>query len=196
MRNAYAARADAYTALFGTVEAGHADDRMLLQAWALQRSGPVLDVGCGPGQWTAFIAEHGVDVEGVDLVPQFIGDAARRFPGVRFRQASALDLGVADGSLDGVLAWYSLIHLPPDRLPAALAEFARSIRPGGSLLIGCFDGEAGTSFPHAVVTAWFWSADELERMLRVAGFDVVDVVSRADEGVRPHLAVIARRLPG
>jgi hypothetical protein len=39
-----------------------------------------------------------------------------------------------DGVLCGVLAWFSVIHVPDERLPRAFAEFARVLAPGGLLL--------------------------------------------------------------
>ena len=46
-----------------------------------------------------------------------------------------------DGSLGGILAWLSTIHHEPSRIGIPLAEFARTLRPGGGLLLGYFDGE-------------------------------------------------------
>ena len=43
-------------------------------------------------------------------------------------------LALEDGSLAGALAWYSLIHTPPEQLPGLVAELARVLAPGGRLL--------------------------------------------------------------
>jgi hypothetical protein len=45
------------------------------------------------------------------------------------------DLALADGSIAGLLGWYSLIHLPDEAIPAVLAQFRRALRPGGLLLL-------------------------------------------------------------
>jgi SAM-dependent methyltransferase len=44
-------------------------------------------------------------------------------------------LDVATDALGGVVAWYSIIHTPPDRLPVVFSEFHRVLRPGGHLLV-------------------------------------------------------------
>ncbi|MBD1544477.1 hypothetical protein G9E11_19985 [Arthrobacter sp. IA7] len=64
-------------------------------------------------------------------------------------------MGVPDGHLAGILAWYSLIHFEPAELPLILGEFARCVKPGGSVLLGFFDGPAGEPFPHASVVHAF-----------------------------------------
>ncbi|KRC61646.1 SAM-dependent methyltransferase [Agromyces sp. Root81] len=193
VRDAYAGRAEEYISLFGSVDDAHELDRALVSRWAERVDGPVLDAGCGPGQWTDHLMRLGHDVEGVDLVPAFVARARDRFPEVPFRVASFDDLGVPDASLDGILAWYSLIHLAPARVPAALDEFARCIRPGGSLLLGFFDGARVEPFPHKVVTAYFWPPSAMAERLEAAGFTVEEVHTRTDPGVRPHAAMIARR---
>jgi Trans-aconitate methyltransferase len=65
-------------------------DRILLKAFALEnsRKGPMLDLGCGPGQTTKFLAENGVtDITGADLSPEMIRVAKSISPLLRFEQA-------------------------------------------------------------------------------------------------------------
>lgn len=153
--------------------------------------GSVLDIGCGPGHWTDLLHRDGVDIQGVDLVPEFIDIARARFPGVPFRVASLRTLDVPESSLQGVLAWYSLIHFHPDELPAILSEIARALARGGHRLLGFFEGTAAAPFAHAVTTAYYWSIEQMRRMLLEAGFYVLDVQTRKDPGCRPHAAIAA-----
>jgi SAM-dependent methyltransferase len=193
VRSAYGARATEYIDLIGSMGSVHGHDRKLVTEWSRSLVGPVLDAGCGPGHWTDFMVGQGVAAEGVDVVPEFVSHARERFPHVPFRTGSITELGVPTGYADGILAWYSLIHFSPDELPSALRELARCIKPGGSLLVGFFEGAAGESFPHAVTTAYYWSVDELSRQLVDVGFEVLSVHSRSDPGKRPHGAIVARR---
>ncbi|MDG4798907.1 class I SAM-dependent methyltransferase [Micromonospora sp. WMMD1082] len=107
-----------------------------------QGNGPVADIGCGPGRITAHLHRIGLDAFGVDLSPGMIDVARRDHPGLRFEVGSMTGLDIADGSLTGILAWFSLIHVPDDEVPTALAEFHRVLRPGGVVLLGfhCGDG--------------------------------------------------------
>jgi trans-aconitate methyltransferase len=196
VRRAYSARAQEYVDLLGSVAQMPPEDQELLAAWSPDITGPVVDAGCGPGHWTAFLHERDIPVEGVDLVPEFVAGAKQRFPDVPFRVGDLDDLRVRDGALAAILSWYSIIHTAPERVPAHLAEFARCIAPGGSLLVGFFEGEALAPFDHAVVTAYYWPVEAMRRELTRAGFEVVETHTRTDPGRRPHAAIVARRVPG
>lgn len=196
VRAAYSAWAPEYVARLGSVEATHLADRELIARCAGSMEGRVLDVGCGPGHWTAYLAGLGVDVEGVDLTPAFVESARARFPGVPFRVDPLDDLGVPDGSVVAILAWYSLIHREPDRVASALDEFARCLQADGTLVVGFCRGDRLEPFPHTVTTAYFWPVEALERQVARAGFVVDEVHTRDDLGQRPHGAVVARRRAG
>ncbi|MCZ7438089.1 class I SAM-dependent methyltransferase [Micromonospora sp. WMMC241] len=104
-------------------------------------SGPVADVGCGPGRITGYLHGLGLDTFGVDLSPAMIEVARRDHPGLRFEVGTMTRLDLADECLTGLLAWFSLIHVPDDEVPAVLAEFHRVLRPGGVVLLGFHAGD-------------------------------------------------------
>jgi SAM-dependent methyltransferase len=151
----------------------------------------VIDAGCGPGHWTDFLHRQGVNVQGIDLVPDLIKRAQSRFPGTPYRVASMRDFGVPEGSLHGVLAWYSLIHIHPDDLPEVSSGIARALTHGGHLLIGFFEGASARPFDHAVAPAYYWSVEQMRLMLSEAGFEVSCVETRQDPERRPHAAIAA-----
>jgi ubiquinone/menaquinone biosynthesis C-methylase UbiE len=106
-----------------------------------QGGGSVADVGCGAGRITAHLRQLGVDAFGIDLSPGMIEVARREHPGLRFDLASMTDLALADASVAGLVAWYSLIHVPDDEISTVLAHFRRVLRPGGPLLLGFHVGD-------------------------------------------------------
>ncbi|WP_445442994.1 class I SAM-dependent DNA methyltransferase [Clavibacter sp. km1a] len=193
VRDAYDARAAEYAERLGSMSAVHPADRALVTDWADGITGPVLDAGCGPGHWTAFLAGRGLDVRGLDLVPAFVAHARRAHPGVPFSVGGMDALDAPTGALGGVLAWYSLIHHAPASIGEPLGELARAIRPGGHLLVGAFAGSETEAFDHAVTRAWRWSVGDLSAALASSGFDVVETHLRTGPGYRPHLAITARR---
>lgn len=192
---AYDARAAEYIEIAGSIEQMDAADRALIAEWRDATEGPLLDAGCGPGLWTDFLHDGGRDVLGVDIAEAFLASARSAYPNLTFRSASFRELPVADASLGGILAWYSLIHTSPADVPVVLAEFARALVPGGSLLIGFFDGPAREPFPHAITRAYFWSADALEYLLAAAGFTVAATDHRprtpTEVSKRAHAAITA-----
>jgi SAM-dependent methyltransferase len=111
-------------------------ERGLLDAFCeMAPPGAIADIGCGPGHITGFLAERRDDVQGVDLSPEMVALARRRHPRLRFEVASMLGLPFADGVWTGVVAMYSIIHFAPDERVRAFAEFARTLRPDGLLLM-------------------------------------------------------------
>ncbi|MET7301328.1 class I SAM-dependent methyltransferase [Embleya sp. NPDC005575] len=140
-RVSYDAVATEYTERARTELANKPLERAQLAAFAeLVRSvdpgtGPVADVGCGPGRITAHLRDLGLDAFGIDLSPGMIAVARREHPDLRFEVGSMTDLDLPDGSLAGLVAWYSIIHVPMEQLPGVFAEFHRVLVPGGRLLL-------------------------------------------------------------
>ncbi len=196
---AYDRRAVDYMRLGGSIELMDPRDCGLIARWRDGTPGLLLDAGCGPGHWTRFLGEGGREVVGVDISAEFLRFARQDHPELRFELASFSALPVEDRSVGGILAWYSLIHADPVDVPAVLAEFARVLAPGGSLLLGFFVGEPREPFAHAVTTAYFWLAEVLSELLTDAGFEVTFTEQRerrpGEMSVRPHGALIARRVP-
>jgi len=134
-RTAYDTVAADYARLLRDSLADSPADRAVLGLFAELVDGPVADVGCGPGRITAHLASLGVHTAGVDLSPAMVEVARRTYPDLRFEVGSMTALALGNSCLGGLVAWYSLIHVPPPRHPAVLAEFARVLRPGGRLLL-------------------------------------------------------------
>lgn len=143
------------------MSAVHAEDRALVEAWADATPGPLLDAGCGPGHWTAHLHRRGHLVTGIEPVPRFVALARAAVPEVDFRRATMESTGLPDGGVGGVLSWYSLVHHEPIEVPAVLAEVHRILAPGGSLLVGFFEGPTLEPFDHAVTTAYRWPVERM-----------------------------------
>jgi hypothetical protein len=102
------------------------------------------------------------------------------------------NLAVADHSIAGILAWGSLIHVPPQDLDGVLAEFRRVMAPAGPLVLGLFVGDEVDAFDHKVMTAYRWPVDEFSERLARAGFAEVERLQRPGDGThRPHAAIAA-----
>ena len=189
----YGAVADEYIERLGHLEQMSPIDRATIETWAFEACGPLLDAGCGPGHWTKAIHDLGIEIEGIDAVPELIASASSRFPDVGFQLGDLEDLAFETGRFAGILAWYSLIHFEPPEFRAVLSELARCLRPGATLVLGFFVGDRLEQFDHAVTAAYRWPLDDVARALDSAGFVLLGSRTRHDPGAQPHGEVLARR---
>ena len=95
--------------------------------------GTLLDVACGTGRYSAYMAARGHKVIGVDLSPHMLELARAKLPEADFREGDMENLPVDDASVDAALCALALVHLPD--VGKAIAEMARVLRPGGHLVI-------------------------------------------------------------
>ncbi|MBM3345838.1 MAG: class I SAM-dependent methyltransferase [Betaproteobacteria bacterium] len=96
-----------------------------------------LDVGCGEGRFTRLMAGAGAHVTGIEPGPQQIRRALAqpRAADEAYVEAGAESLPAAAGSVDLVVFFNSLHHVPVAGMDRALAEARRVLRPGGQLYI-------------------------------------------------------------
>jgi SAM-dependent methyltransferase len=160
-------------------------DRHLLNRFAeeVRDRGTVGDLGCGPGHVARYLHDQGVRVLGVDLSPEMVRWATQLNPGLEFRVGDIRGLDLADGSLAGIVAFYSVIHLEPSELANALGELRRVLTRGGVLLLAFHIGD------HAVHLDELWgepvSLDfhflqpaAVTAVLQSAGFLITESVER------------------
>jgi len=163
--------------------------------------GPVADVGCGPGHVSAHLQKLGVEAFGVDLSPAMIDIARRDHPGLRFEVDSMTDLQLADTSVAALLAFWSLIHIPDDEIPAVLGHFRRVLRPGGPLLLGFHVGDEsrlkteGYGGHPMKVYVHRRQPDQVAGWLRDAGFTVNAQMLIGPDESSPGAVLIAHRQP-
>ncbi|MEU3601953.1 class I SAM-dependent methyltransferase [Streptomyces sp. NPDC006798] len=199
--DAYDGVAQLYADLFRDELDGKPIDRGLLAEFAAEvresGGGAVAEVGCGPGRIAAHLRGLGTDVFGIDLSPEMIRLAREAYPELRFEVGSMAALDLADGALGGLVAWYSMIHTPPEEVPSYFGEFRRVLAPGGRLLLAFYESgdDPLTVFDHKVTPAYRWPADALARTAAAAGFTETDRIVRLPrEGERFRQGRLMMRL--
>ncbi|WP_062981660.1 class I SAM-dependent methyltransferase [Nocardia anaemiae] len=171
-------------------------DRAMLATFAelVRDGGRVADLGCGEGRLTAHLSGLGLDIFGIDLSPELLALARAQYPTIDFAEGSLEHLDIGDATLAGILVWYSIIHLPPERMPAVLAEFHRLLEPGGHALLAFFhapDVEGVEPFDHKVITAYRWSPDRLATLAEQVGFTpTARLIREPDPGERGRQAYL------
>lgn len=187
IRSSYDTVADAYHDLLKDIHDSMPFDRAMLAAFAERAQGPVADIGCGPGRITTQLAQLGLEVRGIDLSPGMVAVARREHPDLRFDVGSMTALDLADGSLGGVVAWYSIIHLPRTELPGVFAEFFRVLQPGGHLLLAFQTGDERRHLTHGYghdlsLDVYWTPVERVAELAGAAGFVEVARLERAAAG--------------
>ena len=111
------------------------------------------------------------------------------------------DLDLVDGSIAGLLAFWSLIHVPDDEIPGVFGQFRRVLRPGGPLLIGFHVGDEsqlktqGYGGHPMKIHVHRRQPDRVTAWLRDAGFTVkAHLLLKLDQGM-PGAILFADRQP-
>jgi SAM-dependent methyltransferase len=185
IRAAYDAVARQYAEQFSGELAHKPLDRELLQRFAdsVGTDGLVYDLGCGPGETTAFLHGCGASVVGIDLSPVLLEEARKRHPELAFQVGDMLALPLPDGSAAGVVAFYCIVHFSSDQLRIALGEMHRVLNPGGRLLISFHAGDEvkhveGFLGEDVSLDFTFFAPDAVRAELVRAGFGEIEVVIR------------------
>jgi SAM-dependent methyltransferase len=158
-------------------------DRELLDRFAGRVGGPVADLGCGPGHVARYLHERGVGVRGIDLSPLMVERATSLNAGIEFRQADMKALPDADGTWAGLVAFYSIIHVPRAEVVETLREWRRVLRPGGLLLLTFHLGDDVVHLDElwdqpVSMDFSFFRSQEMAEYLRLAGFEVEEIIER------------------
>jgi SAM-dependent methyltransferase len=138
---------------------------------------PVLDIGCGRGEFLVLLLEAGIEVRGVDLDADMVAYA--RGEGLDVEQADAVEhlQGLEDGSLGGIFAAQLVEHLPAPTLVRLLELAATKLRPGGVLVaetINPLSPLALRNYYADLTHAQPLVPETLELLARQAGFGSVE----------------------
>ncbi len=185
LQNSYDEVAEEYvTRIFHELEQKPLD-RELLDRFAanVRDSGPVCDLGCGPGHVARYLHDRGVNIFGIDLSPRLVEKARQLNPGIEFNPGNMLALDVDDAAWAGIVAFYSIIHIPRGQMIAALQELRRVLRPQGLLLLSFHVGKEVIHRDEwwgkkVSLDFLFFERHEVEGFLKSAGFVIEDVIAR------------------
>lgn len=132
----YAARAGEYVEIYRKPE--RQADLREIERWlpAVFAKRSVLEVACGTGYWTAFIAPAASRMVAIDAAPETLRIAAARVPAgrVEFVVADAYALPLA-GRMQGAFAGFWFSHIPRSRVRQFLAGLHACLAPGATVVL-------------------------------------------------------------
>jgi SAM-dependent methyltransferase len=151
---------------------------------------PVLDVGCGRGEFLAACRETSISARGVDTNERSVADLKARGFDVALAAIPECFGTYGDGSLGSILAMHVVEHLPVEALFALFREAARVLRKGGLLMIETPNAES-----IAISASDFWRdpthlaprhVAALTVLAREHGFEIAEAraVHELGEGLR------------
>lgn len=160
-------------------------DRELLErvAAGIPTGKRVADIGCGPGHIGAYLHSLGVETIGIDIAPEMVETARKRYPFMEFQTGDMEALELPDASLGGIVAFYSIIHIDRDRIGNVCREMARVLSTEGDavLTFHCGAGELwadewfGTPYSYRAV---LFQPEEIEPLLKSEGFNILQSTVR------------------
>ncbi len=149
MQSYYAARAPEYDHVYLKPE--RQADIQRLRDWLppIFAGARVLEVACGTGFWTQFIAPVASAVVAIDASPETMAIAERRIArsNVRFLLGDAYCLPQDLGRFDAAFAGFWFSHVPKSRQLAFLAGLGRTLNPGGVVVLLDNRYVAGSNHP-------------------------------------------------
>jgi SAM-dependent methyltransferase len=145
----------------------------------LPKGSKILDIGCGPGQFTKYIIEKGYLGEGIDLSPEMIKAAANLIPDGKFQVMDMRRLSFPPSHFDGLLVAYSFLHISEKDALSTLIGMYKILKPKGilSLLLKEGDGEISlpsTLLPGTTLFVKLWRIESILDFLQKSGFSLIN----------------------
>ncbi len=160
-------------------------DRVVLDKFASNfgSASIICDMGCGPGHITRYLFDKGLSIFGIDISEKCIAVARRENPKIRFQVMDMARLDMADESIDGILAFYSIIHTPKRSVNILFREFRRVLRKDGKILIVVKKGSTEGYVDELVgfkTRLYFvnFTEEELQTYFQTSGFELISIETR------------------
>lgn len=110
---------------------------------------PVLDIGCGRGEFLEILRDEGIPARGVEIDPALVEACQRRGLDVKQNDAIAELSSLGDGELGGVVLIQVVEHLTPQQVLELVLLAYDKVRPGGRVIVETVNPQSLYVFSHA-----------------------------------------------
>lgn len=154
---------------------------------ALKPKSRVLDLGCGPGVDTAYMSAKKLQVHGVDAAANMIALAKLNAPKASFETGDIRTIDYGSGKYDGIVASYSLIHVPKKDVLTVFDRLSKALKPSGYLFLGVQTGDSqeielyGPLNPDIKIFLNIFSKPEIYDLLTRFEFEILEEYERFPE---------------
>ena len=169
----------------------------------LSAGATVLDVGCGGGIKTSYIAQNGFDAKGIDFSEKMIEIARRHYPNLKFSVLDMYEIDTYPETVNGIFVQAALLHIRKDRALEVLKKMVDKLHPKGILYVAVkgmrengIEEEVKTENDYGYEYQRFfsyYSIDELRNYYQELGLEVV-WESGVDTGASQWLQIIGRKI--
>lgn len=144
-------------------------------------NGKILDIGCcSTAQQARFFVSNGFKVTSIDLSEKCIETAKINFPEIEFEQMDMTEMNFEKDSFDAVNAFYSIIHIPNDKLDGLFADMNKVLRNKGKLAISVHAGDFYGYYEENEIPVFYrtYTEKELIDVLSNHGFKILEIQQR------------------
>jgi len=144
----------------------------------LPKGAKIIDVGCGPGNFTKYFLKNGFSAEGIDLSTEMLKIARKMVPNATFKKMDMRKLKYPSESFGGLCAAYSLYHVPSTQTLTVLKEFNRALKPNGIMILMLQKGKGEDIIPEPFdpkrkMFFKYFQEKEIKDLLKKSGFKIV-----------------------